>query len=55
MGAPASLSAEQLKELQRLTQDAPETDRTITIGPGGECTLEIAMRSNDVVLVVLAR
>jgi xylan 1,4-beta-xylosidase len=53
MGAPASLSDSQLDKLRNLTRDLPETDRRITVGPAGEHTLEIPMRSNDVVLVTL--
>ena len=53
MGAPESLSASQLKKLRELTRDAPESDRKIAIGTTGEHTLEIPMRSNDVVLLVL--
>jgi xylan 1,4-beta-xylosidase len=54
MGAPGSLSAGQLTKLDALTRDAPETDRRVTVDSGGEYTLEIPMRSNDVVLVILA-
>lgn len=53
MGSPASLSTSQLGKLQELTRDVPETDRDITIGPSGEYTMDISMRSNDVVLVEL--
>jgi xylan 1,4-beta-xylosidase len=53
MGAPVSLSAAQLGKLQELTRDAPESDRKITIGSSGEYTLQVPMRSNDIVLVVL--
>jgi xylan 1,4-beta-xylosidase len=55
MGAPAALNAEQLKKLQGLTRDVPETDRKITIGSSGEYTVEVPMHSNDIVLVVLAK
>jgi xylan 1,4-beta-xylosidase len=54
MGAPDALSADQLTKLGALTRDAPQIDRRVTVGSGGEYTLEIPMRSNDVVLVVLA-
>jgi xylan 1,4-beta-xylosidase len=53
MGAPVSLSATQLGKLQELTRDAPESDRKITIGSSGEYTLQVPMRSNDIVLVLL--
>jgi xylan 1,4-beta-xylosidase len=53
MGAPESLSAGQLSKLRELTRDTPQTERKITIGSNGEYTLEIPMRSNDVVLVTV--
>ena len=53
MGAPASLSDTQLGKLRELTRDLPETERRIRIGSAGAYTLEIPMRSNDVVLVTL--
>jgi xylan 1,4-beta-xylosidase len=54
IGAPASLSGSQLRKLHELTRDLPETDRIVRIGPAGEYTLEIPMRSNDVVLATLS-
>lgn len=54
MGMPASLSADQLSKLRKLTRDVPETDRKVTVGSSGEYTMDIPMRSNDIVLVVLA-
>jgi xylan 1,4-beta-xylosidase len=53
MGAPASLNDAQLGKLSELTRDLPETERRIRIGSAGTYTLEIPMRSNDVVLVTL--
>ena len=53
MGAPASLNDAQLGKLRELTRDLPETERRIRIGSAGTYTLEIPMRSNDVVLVTL--
>lgn len=53
MGAPAALSAEQLNKLQDLTRDVPEASRKVTIGPSGDYSLDVSMRTNDVVLVVL--
>ena len=50
MGSPTDLSAGQLAELRALTQDRPETDKTIRIGPDGRYTLHIPMRTNDVIL-----
>jgi xylan 1,4-beta-xylosidase len=53
MGAPTALSADQLKKLQDLTRDVPETNRKVTVGASGEYSLDVPMRTNDVVLVVL--
>lgn len=53
MGSPAALSAAQLKELQGLTRDRPETARTVEIGPDGSVSLPVTMSTNDVVLVLL--
>jgi len=53
MGAPASLSGSQLARLRELTRDVPETERSIKVGPAGEYSLEVPMRSNDIVLVTL--
>jgi endoglucanase len=53
MGAPASLSDSDLKKLRDMTRDAPQTDRRISVASSGEYTVEIPMRSNDVVLVTL--
>jgi xylan 1,4-beta-xylosidase len=54
MGAPASLTPRQLLELQELTRDVPETTRRIIVGSSGGYSLEVPMRSNDIVLVTLA-
>jgi Beta-xylosidase len=54
MGSPASLSTGQLQKLQDATRDIPEV-RQLTIGPTGAVTLRIAMRTNDVVLVVVKK
>lgn len=53
MGAPTALSADQLKKLRSLTRDVPETNRKVTVGSSGEYTVDIPMRTNDIVLVVL--
>ncbi|HVO07986.1 MAG TPA: beta-xylosidase [Burkholderiaceae bacterium] len=55
MGAPARLSRAQLGRLERLTRDAPERSTLLRVGEGGDARVRIAMRSNDVVLVGLAR
>ena len=53
MGAPESLSDDQLRRLQELTQDTPEIDRLIRIGGSGVYRLVLPMRTNDVALVAL--
>ncbi len=53
MGRPDALTPEQLAELEALTTDAPETDSLVTVGADGGYSLQVAMRSNDVVLVTL--
>jgi xylan 1,4-beta-xylosidase len=50
MGAPATLSPEQLAALQALTTDAPEV-RTVEVGRDGRARLVLPMRAYDVVLV----
>ncbi|MBN6149621.1 beta-xylosidase [Xanthomonas sp. AmX2] len=53
MGAPPALTAEQLRQLQHRTADAPEL-RQVRVGKDGSAQLEVAMRANDVVLVELS-
>lgn len=53
MGSPKELNAEQLKQLNALTTDEPETDRDLTIGRDGVFQVRVPMRKNDVVLVTL--
>jgi xylan 1,4-beta-xylosidase len=53
MGSPKSLSPAQLDELQRLTRDLPETSKRVMIGRNGRYSLQIPMRTNDVVLLLL--
>jgi len=53
MGAPATLSPQQLGQLQSLTRDIPEVDRAATVGQDGRFTFELAMRTNDVALITL--
>jgi xylan 1,4-beta-xylosidase len=53
MGSPTSLSPAQLQQLQSLTVDAPERDRTVDVGASGQFTLDLPMRTNDVVLLTL--
>jgi xylan 1,4-beta-xylosidase len=53
MGSPKDLSPEQLRQLQALTADQPELDRTVRVGADGRLQWKLPMRSNDVVLVTL--
>lgn len=53
MGSPKALSAAQLSELQGLTRDLPELDRTIVVGRAGTASLDVKMRSHDVVLALI--
>ncbi|MYM39586.1 GH39 family glycosyl hydrolase [Duganella qianjiadongensis] len=54
MGAPKSLSADQLRQLRAQTRDLPRT-RLLQVPASGHATLELAMRSNDVVLIKIER
>jgi xylan 1,4-beta-xylosidase len=53
MGSPKDLTAGQLAELQRLTRDLPEASRTIAIGRHGRYSMQVPLRTNDVVLLLL--
>lgn len=53
MGAPKELSAEQIAKLHALTQDPPEAERVVKVGPDGKLQWKLAMRSNDIALVTL--
>ncbi|WP_019832749.1 GH39 family glycosyl hydrolase [Sphingomonas sp. PR090111-T3T-6A] len=55
MGMPKNLDAKQLRQLQDLTRDTPEIDRTVEVGADGRTSVELPMRSNDVVLVSMDR
>ena len=55
MGSPASLSPEQVRDLNAMTTDKPEIDREVTIGATGDFSLDLPMRQNDLVLVTLER
>lgn len=55
MGSPKELSAAQVAYLDRLTQDLPETDRTVHSSPDGSLDFVLPMNSNDIVLVKLER
>ncbi|WP_457391002.1 GH39 family glycosyl hydrolase [Roseateles sp. P5_E1] len=53
MGAPKDLSAEQLAQLQSLTEDQPEADRIVKVGKDGKLQWKLTMRSNDIALVTV--
>ncbi len=55
MGAPATLTADQVAKLQGLTTDAPESRKTVTVGKDGRASVTVPMHSNDVVLVTLVK
>ncbi len=51
MGAPKTLTAEQLGQLQAQTQDRPEIEKVIRVK--GEAVVDLPMRANDIVLIEL--
>ena len=53
MGLPSDVSAVQLNALKSATSDQAEQDRMLRVGSDGLLDLDLAMRSNDVVLVTL--
>nr|WP_052025142.1 beta-xylosidase [Asticcacaulis sp. AC466] len=53
MGAPKSLTPDQIAHMNALTRDAPETARNITVAKSGTASVALDMRSNDIVLVTL--
>ena len=53
MGAPEELTPAQLRQLQSLTRDLPETQRTISVRGNGTTEITLKMSSNDVGLVTL--
>jgi xylan 1,4-beta-xylosidase len=55
MGAPRALSRDQLRTLQALTSDKPEQIRIVRIARGGSFTIDLPIRTNDVLLVQLER
>lgn len=54
MGAPKTLTSAQLAQLQAETRDLPRT-QVLNVAASGKATLNVAMRSNDVVLVKIER
>jgi xylan 1,4-beta-xylosidase len=55
MGAPKSLTPEQLAQLNSITRDLPEVDRVVQVGNNGVYDFSLSMHSNNVVLVSLER
>lgn len=55
MGSPRNLDARQFAELQSLTTDKPEVQRTLTVGANGTATVTLKLRSHDVVLLSLTK
>ncbi|MCU6501320.1 cellulase family glycosylhydrolase [Rugamonas sp. A1-17] len=53
MGAPATLTPDQVGKLHTLTSDTPETDHVVTVGKNGAFSVTVPMRANDLVLVTL--
>jgi xylan 1,4-beta-xylosidase len=54
MGSPQALAADQLQRLQGLTLDRPEIERAVRVGRDGGVSLDLSMRTNDLVLVRLS-
>ena len=55
MGSPKNLDARQLAELQALTTDKPEVQRELVVGAAGTATVNLKLRSHDVVLLSLKK
>jgi xylan 1,4-beta-xylosidase len=55
MGLPNDLTTEQVNVLHGLTRDAPERAQTIKVGADGKVSIDLSMRTNDVVMLTLAR
>jgi xylan 1,4-beta-xylosidase len=54
-GSPKELTAAQVSELNKLTQDLPEIDKAMRSGSDGTIAVPIPMNSNDILLVRLLR
>ncbi|MBW4028165.1 MAG: beta-xylosidase [Acidobacteria bacterium] len=55
MGSPQTLTDRQVSHLNGLTQDLPETDRSLRSGSAGTLEFTVPMNSNDIVLIKLTR
>jgi xylan 1,4-beta-xylosidase len=55
MGSPPELNADQLRRLHALSADTPEDAGEQRVGADGRLQRTVAMRSNDIVLVTVAR
>lgn len=55
MGAPKSLTAQQVAQLTALTRDLPEKNQVVRSGADGKVEITVPMSSNAIVLVKLAR
>lgn len=53
MGSPTALTPQQLRELQRLTEDRPERQEAVTVPANGVVDVPLPIRSNDVILIEL--
>ena len=53
LGSPKTLTDQQVRDLNALTTDKPET-RALTVGKTGAASVAVTMRANDVVLVKVA-
>ncbi|PZR33277.1 beta-xylosidase [Caulobacter segnis] len=53
LGLPNALTPRQVAKLQALTEDRPERDEIVRVGPSGRYVASTPLRSNDVVLVTL--
>ena len=54
-GSPKSLDAPMLADFHRRTADAPEAERTLSVGADGNLALSLSLRTHDVVLLSLQR
>jgi xylan 1,4-beta-xylosidase len=55
MGAPKSLTTEEVAHLNEITRDLPETDKRVRTSSTGTVELAVPMNSNDIVLVEIER